>query len=94
MTRRPSNLLSSAQTRARARRLSEAAESKPHVSYDALLGIIDRECEKLGRRWYCVPSADEVIQKIRDLDPKTRKEARALVLANLDAFPLRESKGI
>lgn len=88
--RRPSTIMSAGETRAQARRLAARnAPPAPAVSYEALLGIVDRECEKLGRRWYAVPAAQAVIDEIRAADPDTRKEARALLLAQIDKFPLR-----
>jgi hypothetical protein len=88
--RGPSNIASASQIRARdKRREAQNAPLPPAVSLDALYGIVDRECEKQGRRWYGVPSADAAIQEIRAADPDTRKIARQMMLDRIDAFPLR-----
>jgi hypothetical protein len=93
MSRRPSNILSARSAAAMARRKAAlSAPPGPFVSYEALLGIVDRECEKLGRRWYGVESAQAVIQEIRDADPETRKLARQMMLDRIDQFPLRQPK--
>lgn len=90
MARRPSTIQTAAQARAQARRLAAAsAPPPPAVSYDALLGIVDRECEKQGRRWYGVESARQAIDEIRAADPPSRKIARQMMLDRIDAFPLR-----
>jgi hypothetical protein len=91
MARRESNIMSAQAARAQANRL--AARNAPHapwVKYETLLGIVDRECEKLGRRWYGVPSAYAAIKEIEAADPETRKLARRMMLDRLDAFPLRK----
>lgn len=89
MTRRPSNIMSSSQARAQANRLARANEVKPFVSFDAVCNIIERECDKAGRRWY--GAMTEVANEIEAIDPATRKEARLLVLDRLDRFPVREA---
>lgn len=83
-----STIMSSSEARAQAKRLAaKNAPLPPYVSYDALLGIIDRECDKQGRRWYGVASADRVIEEIRASDPETRKLARQMMLARIEDFP-------
>lgn len=85
MTRRPNNLLTQREIRARdARRQPSDA---PCVSFNAVCGIIERECDKVGRRWW--GTMTEVAHEINAIDPATRKEARQLVLDRLDRFPLR-----
>lgn len=60
------------------------------VSYDALLGILDRECEKQNRNWYGQHETTKaVLAEIQEIDPDTRKEARQLILDRIDQFPLR-----
>lgn len=92
MTRRPSNILSSAQVRAIQKR--KAAESAPvvMVSFDAIFNMVVREAEKRGRQWYGRGvDALTLVREVEALAPDTRKEARLLVLDRLDRFPLKHS---
>lgn len=90
MSRTPSNIMSSRQRHGiEKRKAARLAPPGPYVSYDALLGIVDRECEKRGRRWYGVDTAMQVVREIQEADPETRALARKMMLDRLDAFPLR-----
>lgn len=97
MARRPSTLLTSAQVRARDRRLAADANTRC-VSVTAIGNLIERECDKVGRDWYRagmvegVPMFNAVSNEIDALRPDSLKEARQLVLARLDRFPEKKEQ--